>query len=271
MIDAEGLPAFPPLPAAATVPEVASLLRLVQALDTVALEVTDGDLRALVLFEAREVVDGYLQRHQAVVTGPDVLDHLDGIPAAKASLHWLPARLLRVLPCWWRVPSQVTIGPGRWMDGELLIRSFVRPGQRGVIGIRAGSSLGVALFDDGELLGAYRAGGGRIGDFAEVAPLLDEPSTVLVARVEALGAPAVAPAPVPGVPSALLDDIELAVRSEIHDYADAAVAVFRSAPATRQGLLEAAAQVEQMRIRMISPDRMQAVADRARQIIAAAG
>jgi hypothetical protein len=69
----------------------------------------------------------------------------------------------------------------------------------------------------------------------------------------------------------VLDEIELAVRAEIHDYADPAVAIFRGAPPTREGLLAAADQVERMRIRMISPDRMQAVAERARRIIAAAG
>ena len=88
MIDPEGLPGFPPLPdAAATIPEAASLLRLVQALDTAALEIADGELHALVLFDGREVVDGYLEHRQAVITGPDVLDHLDGVPAAKA-LIW---------------------------------------------------------------------------------------------------------------------------------------------------------------------------------------
>jgi hypothetical protein len=45
------------------------------------------------------------------------------------------------------------------------------------------------------------------------------------------------------------------------------VAIFRSAPPTREGLLDAASQVERMRIRMISAERMQAIADRAREII----
>src|SRR5262249_23531183 len=72
VIDAEGLPAFPPLPdAAATVPEAASMLRLVQALDTAALEVEDGELHALVVFDGREVIDGYLEHRQAVAIGPE--------------------------------------------------------------------------------------------------------------------------------------------------------------------------------------------------------
>lgn len=266
MIDSDGLPTFPPLPdTAAAVPESASLLRLVQALDTAALEVTEGDLHALVLFDGREVVDGYMERAQAVVTGAEVLDHLDGVRAASARLHWLPSGVLRSLPCWWRVPSQVTIGPNRWMDGEMLIRSFARPGQHGVVCVRAGGALGVICIEDGQVQGAYRAGGDRIGDVAEVVPLFEDPSAVLVGRVEAIGA---APRQQPA--TGLLDEIELAVRAEIHDYADPAVALFRGAPPTREGLLEAADQVERMRIRMISPDRMQAVAERARQIIAAA-
>jgi hypothetical protein len=266
MIDSDGLPTFPPLPdSAATVPESASLLRLVQALDTVALEVTEGDLHALVLFDRREVVDGYLEHRQAVVTGSEVLDHLDGVRAASARLHWLPSGVVRALSCWWRVPSQVTIGPNRWMDGEMLVRSFARPGQRGVVCVRAGALVGVVCIEEGQVQGAYRAGGDRVGDVAEVVPLFEDPGAVLIGRMEAMGAaPDAAPRP------QLLDEIELAVRAEIHDYADPAVAIFRSAPPTREGLLEAADQVERMRIRMISPDRMQAVAERARQIIATA-
>jgi hypothetical protein len=264
VIDDEGLPTFPPLPdGAASAPEAASLLRLVQALDTAVLEVADGELHALVLFAGHEVVDGYLEHRQAVVTGPEVLDHLDGVPAPKARLHRLPAGMVRTLGCWWRVPTQVTIGPSRWMDGELLVRSFARPRQRGIVCVRVPGGLGLVLIEDGRVQGAYRAGGDRVGDVAEILPLFEDPSAVLIGRVEAEG---VEPAP---DCARLLDDIEAAVRSEIHDYADPAVAVFRSAPPTRQGLLEAAQQVERMRIRMISPDRMQAVAERARQIIAA--
>src|SRR6266536_785910 len=101
MIDSDGLPTFPPLPdTAATLPESASLLRLVQALDTVALEVAEGDLHAVIVFDRREVVDGYLERREGVVTGPEVLDHLDGARAASARLHWLPPGVLRALPCW---------------------------------------------------------------------------------------------------------------------------------------------------------------------------
>ncbi|HSR22870.1 MAG TPA: hypothetical protein VLW53_04920, partial [Candidatus Eisenbacteria bacterium] len=263
MIDPEGLPTFPPLPdGAAAVPEAASMLRLVQALDTAALEVTDGDLHALVLFDGREVLDGYLEHRQAVVTGPDVLDHLDGVPAAKARLHRLPAGVVRTLSCWWRVPTQVTIGPSRWMDGEMLVRSFARPGQRGIVCVRVARGLGVVLIEDGRVQAAYRAGGDRVGDVAEIVPLFDDPGALLIGRVEAEGVE-----PVPPDRDHLLDEIEQAVRSEIHDYADPAVAVFRSAPPTRQGLLEAAQQVERMRIRMISPDRMQAVAERARRLI----
>lgn len=262
MIDPDGLPGLPPLPdAAATVPEAASLLRLVQALDTAALQVVDGELRALVLFDRREVVDGYLQHRQAVATGPDVLDHLEGVPAARTRLHWMPPGMLRVLPCWWRVPTQVTLGPKGWMDGELLVRSFARPGQRGIVCVRASGALGVVLIEDGEVQGAYRAGGDRVGDVSEVAPLFDDPSATVFARVEAPGMVREPPR------DRLLDDIEQAVRAEIHDYAEPAVAVFRAAPPTRDGLLEAADQVERMRIRMISPDRMHAVADVARRLI----
>jgi len=195
VIDAEGLPTFPPLPdAAAGVPEAGSLLRLVQALDTAALEVTDGDLHALVLFDRRDVIDGYLEHRQAVATGPEVLDHLDGVSAARARLHRLPSGVLRALPCWWRVPTQVTIGTNRWMDGELLVRSFARPGQRGVVCVRSGAGLGLVCIDEGEVRGAYRAGGDRVGDVSEVVALFDDPAAVLAGRVETAGAPPAPPA-----------------------------------------------------------------------------
>jgi hypothetical protein len=266
--DSDGLPTFPPLPdRAASIPETVSLLRLVQALDTAAMEVVDGDLHALVLFCDGQVVDGYLEHRESVASGPEVLDHLDGVPVSKVRLHWLPVGMQRALTCWWRVPTQVTIGPNRWMDGEMLVRSFARPEQRGVVCVRVSGGLGVVLIEDGQVQGAYRAGGDRVGDVAEIVPLFDDPSAVLIGRVESAGVEPVQP---PGDRERLLAEIEEAVRAEIHDYADPAVAVFRSAPPTRQGLLEAAEQVGRMRIRMISPDRMQAVADRARQIIATA-
>lgn len=267
MLDDEGLPTFPPLPdGAASAPEATSLLRLVQALDTAALEVTDGELHALVLFDQREVIDGYLEHRQAVATGPDVLDHVEGVAASHVRLHWLPSGVVRTLPCWWRVPSQVTIGPGRWMDGEMLVRSFARPAQRGIVSVRVASGLGLVFVDDGVVQGAYRAGGDRIGDVSEVVALFDDPAAMLTARIESADGEASAPAR-----SRVLDEIELAVRAEIHDYADPAVAIFRSAQQSREGLLAAADQVERMRIRMISPDRMQAVAERARRIIASSG
>jgi hypothetical protein len=267
VIDAEGLPTFPPLPdAAAVVPGAGSMLRLVQALDTAALEVTDGELHALVLFDGRELIDGYLEQRQAVVTGPEVLDHLEGISPSRARLHWLPSGVMRALPCWWRVSSQVTIGPNRWMDGEMLVRSFARPDQRGVVCVRGAAGLGLVFIDEGKVRGAYRAGGDRVGDVDEVAGLFDDPTAVVTGRVEAAGAE-----PAPPTRERVLDEIELAVRAEIQDYADPAVAIFRGAPPTRAGLLAAADQVGRMRIRMISSDRMQAVAERARRIIAAAG
>ncbi len=267
MIDSEGLPTFPPLPdAGAAVPEAASLLRLVQGLDTAALEVADGEVRALVLFDRREVIDGYLEHGQTVATGPEVLDHLDGLPVAGARVHRLPAGVVRALACWWRVPTQVTIGPSRWMDAGMLIRSFARPGQRGIVCARATDGLGLVFLDEGEVQGAYRAGGDRVHDVTDVVGLLDDPTAVLIARVEAAGA-----APAGAGRELVLDEIEQAIRAEIHDYADPAVAIFRGAPPTRDGLLAAAEQVERMRIRMISPDRMQAVADRARRIIAGSG
>jgi hypothetical protein len=266
MVDQDGLPLFPPLPArAATGLGTSSLLRTVQRLDTGALEVVVEALRAIVLFEGREVVDGYLEEAQGVLTGPDVLDRLDCAPAAAARLYDLPPPVLRNLPCYWRVPSQVTIGPSRWMDGGMLLRSFARPGQRGLVCIRVGEELrGLAFIEHDQVVGAYRTDGERVGGVEEVAALFDDPTVVLVGRLEeVLPEDAVQGEPSNGV----LDEIERAIRAEIHDYADPAVAIFRSAPPTREGLLDAAGQVERMRIRMISAERMQAIAARAREII----
>ncbi len=266
VVDQDGLPLFPPLPArAAKGLEATSLLRLVQRLDTAALEVVVETLRAVVLFEHREVIDGYLEEVQGIVTGPDVLDRLDCVPAAAVRLYELPPPVIRTLPCYWRVPSQVTIGPSRWMDGEMLLRSFARRGQRGLVCIRVADELrGLAFVEHDEVVGAYRADGDGVGGVEEVAALFDDPRVVLVGRLEELVPPEEAR---PEPPDGMLDEIERAIRAEIHDYADPAVAIFRSAPPTREGLLDAAGQVERMRIRMISPERMQSIAERAREII----
>ena len=266
MVDQDGLPLFPPLPARAAVGlETTSLLRMVQRLDTAALEVVVEALRAVVLFDGREVIDGYLEEAQGIVTGPDVLDRLDCVPAAAVRLYDLPSAVLRTLPCYWRVPSQVTVGPSRWMDGEMLLRSFARRGQRGLVCIRVGDELrGLAFVEHEEVVGAYRSDGDRVGGVEEVAALFDDPRVVLVGRLEEVVTSEAAPA---ASPDGVLDAIERAIRAEIHDYADPAVAIFRSAPPTREGLLDAAGQVERMRIRMISAERMQSIADRAREII----
>jgi len=265
VVDQDGLPTFPPLPArAAFAPQTASLLRLVQGLDCAALEVVVEALRAVVVFDRRELVDGYLEEVQGTFAGPDVLDRLDCVPASAVRLYDLPSPVLRLLPCYWRVPSQVTIGPNRWMDGELLLRSFARRGQRGLVCIRVGDELrGVAFVEHDRVVGAYRVDGDRVGGVEEVAPLFQDPRVALVGRLEELGEAQVRAAP----PDGVLDEIERAIRAEIHDYADPAIAIFRSAPPTREGLLEAADQVGRMRIRMISTERMRAIADLARQII----
>jgi hypothetical protein len=264
-MDQDGLPTFPPLPArAAFAPQATSLLRLVHGLDCGALEVVVEALRAVVIFEDRQVVDGYLEDVQGAFAGPEVLDRLDCVPVAAARLYSLPGPVLRLLPCYWRVPSQVTIGPNRWMDGELLLRSFARRGQRGIVCIRVQNELrGVAFVEQDQVVGAYRVDGDRVGGVEEVSPLFTDPQVALVGRLEELGAAQVQPV----TPDGLLDEIERAIRAEIHDYADPAIAIFRSAPPSREGLLDAADQVERMRIRMISSERMRAIADIARRIV----
>lgn len=263
------LPGFPPLPdAAATAPEGGSVLRLVRSLDSAALEARHGGLHALVVLEGRDVLDGYLEEAGSVETGAGVLDRLDGVPLAAVRVLRLPAALVRALPWYWRAPARVVIAPERWMDGELLLRSFARAGQHGVVCVRAGGdALGAVFLEDEAVLGAYRAGGDRVGGVEEVLPLLEERTAVVVARLEAHGAGTVERL---RDRERLLDDIEAAIRAELHDHAEPAVAVFRAAPDTPEGLLEAAARLEGMRIRMISPGRMRAVAGRARQVIAAA-
>lgn len=265
MIDRDGLPTFPPLPTGTAIaPGTASLLRLVQSLDIGALEVADEGLHALVLFDDRRVIDGYLESPAGGVTGADVLDHLDCRPVTSARLYKLSPSLLRILKCWWRLPSQITIGPSRWMDGELLLRSFARPGQRGLVCVCAGEDrLGVVFVEDGEIVGAYRGDGDQVGGVEEVLHLFNDPSVELFGRLEEISNQAAADV----ASDRLLAEIEQSIRAEMHDYAEPAIAIFRSASRTREGMLEAARQVAQMRIRMISAERMQAVADITRRLI----
>jgi len=262
------LPGFPPLPdGPAIVPDAGSLLRLVRSLDTAVLEARHGGLHAAVVLDGQDVLDGYLEHARSVETGAEVLDRLDGVPLSAVRVLRLPAALVRALPWYWRAPARVVVRPGCWMDGELLLRSVARAGQHGVVCVRAGDALGVVFVEEEAVLGAYCRGGDRVGGVGEVVPLFEDRGALVVARLEARDAAAGAR---PRDRERVLDDVEAAIRAELHDHAAPAVAVFREAPATAEGLLEAAARLEAMRLRMISPERMRAVAERARQVIATA-
>ena len=205
-----------------------------------------------------------------VSSGPDVIDLLDGVGLSGARVYRLPAPVLRLLPAYWRTPTQARVGPTRWLNAEPLIRSFAHSGQRGVLCAFAGADAsGLVFLEQDAVVGAYTTRSAGVDGVEEIAPLLGDPRTMLFARLEGLTTPAeparpVEPAP---LPEPLLDHIEQAIRAEIHEFAGPAVAVFRSAPQTRDGLLDAAQRVEHMRLRMISPDTMQVVAERARRII----
>src|SRR5205814_581714 len=106
--------------------------------------------------------------------------------------------------------------------------------------------------EQGAVVGAYTTRSAEVGGLEEVAPLLKDPQAMLFARLEDV--PAAPEAAGTFVAAPLLDDIEETIRAEIHEFAGPAVAVFRSAPPTRDGLLDAAHRVGHMRLRMISPE-----------------
>jgi hypothetical protein len=318
-VGGDGLPTFPPLPrGAATVPGPGSLMRLLPRLETAALEIEAEQLRALVVCCEREIVDGYAEIGGAVASGPDILDQIGPAPGARLALYRLPAPLLRALPVYWRVPTNLNVGQARWIDAPSFVQSLARPGQRGVLCVLADDDLGLVFLDQAQVVGAYTVAAGRVGGLEEVAPLFADPTSVLLARLEEV--PVAAPPPsrespspaqdedldpmaapswrrpfagpvaavpaaaVPGPSSAdspaaflaqrraaesqLLADVSRVVREELGDHAERVLHVFERAPQTAAGLLAAADEVEQMRLRLVSSETMRVVARRARQVLA---
>lgn len=315
-VGGDGLPTFPPVPrGAASAPSARSLMRLLPSLETAALEIEGEDLRALVICCEREIVDGYAEVRGTVASGPDVLDAIGPVPGARLRLYTLPEPLLRALPLYWRVPTNLNVGQARWMDVGAFVQSLARPGQRGVVCVLADDDLGLVFLDQGRVVGCYTVAGSRSGGLEEVTPLFADPTAVLLARLEEVRAPAaeqfegsrededapdptaVAPSPkpssgpaapsaIPAGPAALAEDpaaaffaqrrvatsqlleaIGRAVREEVGEHSEPVLEVFRRAPQTSEGLLAAATEVEQMRIRLISAETMRVVARRAREIL----
>jgi hypothetical protein len=276
---ASGLPVLPPVPAG---PEpffrARGLAALIAALDDAIISHRAPSGDAIVVVVGGRVVDAI-----AVPAGrpPLVgLDALNVLGPADANLRAaaVERRLALALPSYWREADRLSPIPARWVDPAGLIEAMIRPGRRGAIVLRSPTDLGVVLFDESGLVGAYSQSRPEPGPLDTLAALLTNAETVVHARIaDASGQSDSQPRPREDRVAALPDPIERCrgeivrmAQSTLHLHSEAVAARFRTAPATTQGLLLAAEDVRGMRMRLVNPATFAAIAEEAERIVRAA-
>ena len=277
---ASGLPILPPVPAG---PEplfrTRGLAALIAALDDAIISHRGPTGDAIVVVVGGRVVDAI-----AVPVGRPPLVGLDALnvlgPADSVNLRAaaVERRLALTLPCYWREAERLPPIHARWVDPAGLIEAMIRPGRRGAIVLRSPTDLGIALFDESGLVGAYSQARPEPGGLDTLGALLANADTVVHGRIaDASGQDGrQEPAHGDGV-VALPDPIERCrgeivrmAQSTLHLHSEAVAARFRAAPATTQGLLLAAEEVRRMRLRLVSPATFASIAEEAEQIVHAA-
>ncbi|HYW25294.1 MAG TPA: hypothetical protein VE953_14090 [Terriglobales bacterium] len=277
---ASGLPILPPVPAG---PEpffrARGLAALIAALDDAIISHRAPTGDAIVVVVGGRVVDAI-----AVAAGRPPLVGLEALnvlgPADSANLRAaaVERRLALSLPSYWREADRLAPVPARWVDPAGLIEAMIRPGRRGAIVLRSPTDLGVVLFDESGLIGAYSQSRPEPGPLDTIAALLTNAETVVHGRIaDASGqADEQAQAREDRV-EALPDPIERCrgeivrmAQSTLHLHSEGVAARFRVAPATTQGLLLAAEEVRGMRMRLVNPATFASIAEEAERIIRAA-
>jgi hypothetical protein len=275
---ASGLPILPPVPAG---PEpffrARGLAALIAALDDAIISHRAPTGDAIVVVVGGRVVDAI-----AVAAGRPPLVGLEALnvlgPADSANLRAaaVERRLALSLPSYWREADRVAPIPARWVDPAGLIEAMIRPGRRGAIVLRSPTDLGVVLFDESGLIGAYSQSRPEPGPLDTIAALLTNAETVVHGRIADASGRADEQAREDRV-AALPDPIERCrgeivrmAQSTLHLHSEGVAARFRVAPATTQGLLLAAEGVRGMRMRLVSPATFAAIAEEAERIVRAA-
>jgi hypothetical protein len=277
---ASELPVLPPVPAG---PEpffrARGLAALIAALDDAIISHRAPTGDAIVVVVGGRVLDAIaVPAGRPPLVGLDALNVLGPADSANLRAAAVDRRLALALPSYWREADRLPPISTHWIDATRLIEAMMRPGRRGAAVLRSPTDLGLVLFDEGGLIGAYSQSRPEPGGLNTIAPLLASGETVIHARIAdagQAGRPA-QPQALEDRVAALPDPIERC-RGEILRLAEATLQLhaegvashFRAAPGTTQGLLLAAESVRGMRMRLVSPATFGAIADQAERIVRA--
>jgi hypothetical protein len=213
------------------------------------------------------------------LVGLDALNPLGPPGTQELRAAAVDRRLALALPSYWREIDRLPPIPARWVDAAGVIEAMIRPGRRGAIVLRSSNDVGIVLFDEAGLIAAYSQSRPEPGGLEALAPLLTDAGTVIHGRIADASGHGDRP------PSSRVDDRVVAVPDSIERcrveivkvvqttlrlHAEPVVELFRTAPGNAEGLLLAAEDVREMRLRLISPATMSSLAEQAEQIVRAA-
>lgn len=271
-------PVLPPVPAGRR-PffQARGLAALIAALDDAVISYSGPNADAIVVVVGGRVLDAIaVSAGQAPVLGLDALNSISHADTANLRAVAADRRLALALPSYWREAERLPPIAARWVDAGGLIDAMVRPGRRGAVVLRSRNDLGIALFDEAGLIAAYSQAHPEPGGLETLATLLSDAETIIHGRIADASGDAHSPGA--GIAEsrtvALPDPIERCrgeilemVRATLHNHAEPVVARFRAAPGTNGGLLLAAEEVREMRLRLVSPATLGSIAERAEQIV----
>jgi hypothetical protein len=276
---ASALPVLPPVPAG---PEpffrARGLAALIAALDDAIISHRGPTGDAIVVVVGGRVLDAIaVPAGRPPLVGLEALNVLGPADSANLRAAAVDRRLALALPSYWREVDRLPPISSHWVDPSRLIEAMMRPGRRGVAVLRSPVDLGIVLFDESGLIGAYSQARPEPGGLDTVAALLADGDTVIHARIADASRSDRPPQALEDRIAALPDPIERCrgeilrmAESTLHLHSAAVAARFRAAPGTVQGLLLAADGVREMRMRLVSPATFGAVAEEAERIVRAA-
>ena len=278
---ATALPVLPPVPSG---PEpffqARGLAALIAALDDAVISYAGPHAKAIIVVVGGRVLDAIAApAGHAPILGLDALNAIG--PADSANLHAATAdrRLALALPSYWREADRLPPIPARWVDPAGLIEAMIRPDRRGAVVLRSPSDIGIALFDESGFIAAYSKSYPAPGGMETLARLVADSDTMIHGRIADVSGQAGRPGQevLQERAVALPDPIERCrgeilrmADSVLHLHSEPVAARFKAAPGTAAGLLLAAEEVGEMRLRLINPATMRSLAERAEQIVRAA-
>jgi hypothetical protein len=273
---APSLPVLPPVPAG---PEpyfrARGLAALIAALDDAVISYRAPTGDAIVVVVGGRVLDAVaVPAGRPPLVGLEALNALGPADSPYLRAAAVDRRLALALPSYWREPDRLPPISTRWVDAATLVEAIIRPGRRGAVVLRSPTDLGVVLFDESGLIAAYSQGRPEPGGLEVLAGLMAGADTTIHGRIADASGQADRPEVIGDRVAALPDPIERC-RGEVlrmaeailHLHAGPVVARFHAAPGTTQGLLLAAEEVRGLRLRLVSQETLNSIADRAAQIV----